>query len=138
MTLNEPRIARLAEANDLDFGPLSTYRSLLGGTGMPVFTGVQTCAPGYRTPLHSHPYVELLFILEGEAAVYFEGDTAPAHTLGPGDIVALPAELPHAFGTAGTVTMRLLGIHANPERIVEVHGDTPQDTHGVALARHPG
>ncbi|MBL8381682.1 MAG: cupin domain-containing protein [Burkholderiales bacterium] len=134
MTLSAPRIARLSEASDQDFGPLSTYRRLLGGEGMPVFTGVQTCAPGYRTPLHSHPYVELLFILEGEAAVYFEGDTAPAHTLGPGDIVALPAELPHAFGTAGAAPLRLLGIHANPERIVAVRDGTPVDANGVALA----
>ena len=39
-------------------------------------------------------------------------------TLRPGDIIALPARMPHAFRNPGPGVLRLLGIHANPERIV--------------------
>ena len=59
----EARIARLSETEAVSFGPLAHYNKLTGDDGLPFFTGVQTCKPGYRTPLHWHPYVECLFII---------------------------------------------------------------------------
>jgi hypothetical protein len=35
--------------------------------------GIQTSPPGYRTPLHSHPYMEALMILEGAGEAWMEG-----------------------------------------------------------------
>jgi len=117
-TLTTPRIARLDETEKTSFGPLSDYQGLLAAGDTPIFTGVQTCAPGYQTPRHFHPYVESLFILEGTMEAWLIGQEDQVHTLRPGDIIAIPAEVPHAFRNPGPGTLRLLGIHANPERIV--------------------
>ena len=125
-------IARLAEQSDVDFGPLSTYRRLVGGDAIPVFTGVQTCAPGYRTKFHSHPYTELLFVIEGEAFFCFEGRENERHILAAGDMIALPPGIPHAFGNAGHNTLRVLGIHNSPERVVNFSDGTSTGAHGFA------
>ena len=117
----EAKITRLAEVEPTNFGPLAEYRRLTGQDGMPIFTGVQTCEPGYATPMHWHPYVECLFVLEGAMEAWLEGQD-PVR-LGPGDMIALPACAPHVFRTAGDRTLRILGIHASPTRIVNVVSD---------------
>lgn len=114
----EPRIARLAETDSVSFGPLSHYQRLAGEDGMPVFTGVQTCQPGYATPLHWHPYVEYLFVLEGTLEAWLEGQADSPARLSQGDMIALPACTPHIFRNAGDTTLRIIGIHASPTRIV--------------------
>ena len=116
--LAEARIARLAEAEAVSFGPLADYRRLTGDDGLPVFTGVQTCKPGYQTALHWHPYVECLFIIEGTMEAWLEGREDRPERLGPGDLIALPANVPHVFRNAGEGELRLLGIHSSPTRIV--------------------
>ncbi len=114
----EARVIRLADAEKVPFGPLSDYQRLTGNDGMPVFTGVQTCQPGYATPLHWHPYVECLFVLEGTMEAWLEGQEATPTRLGPGEMIALPACTPHVFRNGGDTVLRLLGIHASPTRIV--------------------
>ena len=69
----EARIVRLSETEAVSFGPLAHYNKLTGDDGLPFFTGVQTCKPGYQTPLHWHPYVECLFIIEGAMEAWLEG-----------------------------------------------------------------
>ena len=44
----EARIARLSETETVSFGPLAHYNKLTGDDGLPIFTGVQTCKPGYQ------------------------------------------------------------------------------------------
>ena len=46
----------------------ATYQTLVGDErgSTPFRIGIQTSSPGYRTQLHSHPYMEALTILEGE------------------------------------------------------------------------
>jgi quercetin dioxygenase-like cupin family protein len=116
-------IARLAESEPVSFGPLSHYNKLIGDGVLPIFTGVQTCAPGYRTALHWHPYVEYLFVLEGVLEAWVEGQPDQPHRLGVGDMIALPAHTPHMFRNPGPDTLRLLGIHHSPERVVNRIGD---------------
>jgi len=128
--LTEPRIARLAEQADVNFGPLSFYRRLVGGDEVPVFTGIQTCESGYMTRMHWHPYIELLFVIEGEATIYLEGREDAAEKLGAGDMVALPPNIPHVFGNAGQKTLRILGIHTAPERVVNFTDGTMTQAHG--------
>lgn len=111
------KIARLKEVEPVAFGPLAQYSKLTGDDGLPVFTGIQTCKPGYQTPLHWHPYVECLFIIEGVMEAWVEGDEAPSR-LHPGDLIALPAGTPHWFRNPGDADLRLLGIHNSPTRIV--------------------
>ena len=114
----EARVIRVADAEKVPFGPLSDYQRLTGNDGMPVFTGVQTCQPGYATPLHWHPYVECLFVLEGTMEAWLEGQEATPARLGPGEMIALPACTPHVFRNGGDTVLRLMGIHASPTRIV--------------------
>ena len=113
-----PTVARLAQSQPISFGSLSHYQKLIGEAPLPLFTGVQTCKPGYQTPDHFHPYPEYLFIIEGVMEAWLVGREDQAHRLNAGDIIALPPDVPHAFRNPGPGELRLLGIHANPERIV--------------------
>ena len=74
------KIAKLADASRVEFGPLSFYHPLVADGDTPVRTGIQTAMPGYQAPMHWHPYTELLFIIEGEADVWLQGeeDASPA------------------------------------------------------------
>ena len=115
--LHTLKVARLADSSRFEYSPMAFYHPLIADGDAPVRTGIQTSAPGYVTPMHWHPYVELLFIIEGEADVWLQGGEADPVRLTAGDCVALPADIPHSFSTVGDKPMRLLGIHANPERI---------------------
>jgi quercetin dioxygenase-like cupin family protein len=116
--ITEARVIRLAEAAATSFGPLARYQRLTGEDGHPLFTGVQSCEPGYATPLHWHPYVETLFVIEGTLEAYTAGkEDAPAR-LHAGDMIVLPAGTPHVFRNPGPALLRILGIHASPTRIV--------------------
>jgi quercetin dioxygenase-like cupin family protein len=45
-----------------------TYQTLVGDErgSTPVRVGIQTSAPGYKTLVHSHPYMEVLTVLKGQ------------------------------------------------------------------------
>jgi mannose-6-phosphate isomerase-like protein (cupin superfamily) len=116
-------VVRLTEAEPVAFGPLATYQRLTGEDGHPVFTGVQTCQPGYATPLHWHPYVESLFVLEGTLEAWTEGKEDAPLRLGPGEMIVLPAGAPHVFRNPGPGVLRIMGIHASPTRIVNRIGE---------------
>jgi mannose-6-phosphate isomerase-like protein (cupin superfamily) len=115
--LHTLKVGKLADSSRFEYGPMAFYHPLITDGDTPVRTGIQTSAPGYVTPMHWHPYVELLFIIEGEADVWLQGGEADPVRLTAGDCVALPADIPHSFSTVGDKPMRLLGIHANPGRI---------------------
>ena len=102
----------------------STYQTLVGDTAgtMPVFVGLQTCPPGYRTALHSHPYMEIITILEGEGEAWLE-DTDGLVALRPGVSLVLPEGVRQWFRTVGSAPMKLMGIHAAPQRTVIVHDE---------------
>ena len=112
-------VIRFAETETVSFGPDSFYNPIVLGreAGLPIRTGIQTCDPGYEAQMHSHPYVEILHILEGAADVRFE-DAGPIR-LEAGDTFVLPPDRPHTFAVAGNRPMRLLGTHLNPERVVD-------------------
>jgi quercetin dioxygenase-like cupin family protein len=114
----KPVVARLAESEKILFGPDAHYHKLVGGGGMPIFTGIQTSQPGYATPVHSHPYVEMLFVIEGTAEAWLEGHEDEAVRLEAGDMCALPPNRPHGYRTVGDKPMRVLGIHCSPTREV--------------------
>lgn len=132
-TLQALKVRRLADASRIEFGPLSFYHPLVADGDTPVRTGIQTAAPGYVAPTHWHPYVELLFIIEGEAEVWLHGGEAEPIHLDAGDCVALPADIPHGFRTVGDKPMRLLGIHSNPDRVVN-YLDRKSDASGYPVA----
>src|ERR1700680_5018810 len=56
------------------------YRPLIGddnGANIPIRTGIQTSEPGYATREHSHPYVEVLTVLEGRGEAWLDGEPDP-------------------------------------------------------------
>jgi mannose-6-phosphate isomerase-like protein (cupin superfamily) len=135
-TLQELKVRKLTEAGRIEFGPLAFYHPLVADGDTPVRTGIQTSAPGYVAPMHWHPYIELLFIIEGEAEVWLQGGEAQPIHLDAGDCVALPADIPHSFRTVGDKPMRLLGIHSNPDRVVN-YLDRGRSSTGPGPAPNP-
>lgn len=125
-------VIRFAETETVGFGPDSFYNPIVLGreAGLPIRTGIQTCDPGYEARMHSHPYVEILHILEGAADVRFE-DGDPVR-LEAGDTVVLPPDRLHTFSVAGDRPMRLLGTHLNPERVVD-YRDGRSDGRGYPI-----
>jgi mannose-6-phosphate isomerase-like protein (cupin superfamily) len=118
--MSDAKIVKLAETEVVSFGPLAHYQPIIGddeGT-TPVRTGIQTSQPGYVAPVHSHPYLEILHILDGTAEAWLEGREDEKVVLGKGDTIALPPGAPHSFRVVGDVPLRLLGTHVSPTRIV--------------------
>ena len=71
-----PTVIRHAERPIVEFPGGATYQPIIGddtGAGMPIRTGIQTSQPGYQTRLHSHPYVEVLTVLEGHGEAWLDG-----------------------------------------------------------------
>jgi len=105
----------------------STYQTVVGDAegSTPVFIGIQTAPPGYRTALHSHPYMEVITVLEGEGEAWLE-DTEGTVAMKPGLTLVLPAGVRHWFSATGSAPLRIMGVHAAPHRTVVVHGDPPE------------
>jgi quercetin dioxygenase-like cupin family protein len=97
------------------------YQTVIGdseGT-TPIRLGLQTCPPGYKTALHSHPYLEAITVLEGVGEAWLEGNEGVV-TLKPGMTLALPPNVRHQFRALGSEPFKIMGIHASPHRIVIV------------------
>ena len=130
--MTDPKVVRLADTETVSFGPLSNYQPIIGddaGT-TPIRTGIQTAQPGYQAPLHSHPYLEVLHILDGVAEAWMEGQEEDKIVLRRGDTIALPPGVPHSFRVVGDQPLRLLGTHASPKRIVEYKDGGRSDVRG--------
>jgi len=128
-------VVYLADAEVVSFGPNATYQPILGDAegSFPVRTGIQTSQPGYVAPLHSHPYTEILHVLEGRAEAWLEGGEAHPTKLGPGDTIAIPPETLHSFRVVGDTPMRLLGTHVSPRRIVNYADGRQTDARGYRV-----
>lgn len=63
--------------------------------------------PPGRAPEHSHPYDEVVLILEGHGTAHIGG---AEHAIGPGTCVHLPPGLPHCLENTGSAEMRVLGV----------------------------
>lgn len=120
MSVTEPTVIRLDDSEKVVFSPDSYYQPILNREvgDFPIFTGIQTAEPGYQTRPHAHPYLEILHILEGTAEAWLIGKEDEKTLLKAGDTIALPANRPHAFRVVGDQTLRLLGTHMSPTRVV--------------------
>ena len=133
--MREPKVVRLDETEIVKFGPDAHYQPILGdeaGT-MPVRQGIQTSLPGYQAPLHSHPYLEILHVLEGTAEAWIEGGEDRPVTLRQGDTIALQPDVPHSFRVVGDQPLRTLGTHVSPHRIVHYKDGGPTDARGYRV-----
>lgn len=95
-----------------------TARDLIGddhgGAGVSV---IFTHAPPGRGPaLHTHPYAEILILIEGQATVF---DGKQRREISAGDIVVVDAGEPHGFVNSGDRPLRQIDIHASPRFVTE-------------------
>ena len=125
-------VIRLDDTERVSFGPLSHYQPIVGDDAgsTPVRTGIQTAQPGYAAAVHSHPYIEILHILDGVAEAWIDGKPESLVMLRKGDTIAVPPETPHAFRVVGDQELRLLGTHVSPKRIVNYQDGVASDARG--------
>jgi mannose-6-phosphate isomerase-like protein (cupin superfamily) len=125
-------VIRLDDTERVSFGPLSHYQPIVGDDAgsTPVRTGIQTAQPGYAAAVHSHPYIEILHILDGVAEAWIDGKPESLVLLRKGDTIAVPPETPHAFRVVGDQELRLLGTHVSPKRIVNYQDGVASDARG--------
>lgn len=100
----------------------ATYQTIVGDDegSTPLRVGVQTSPPGYSTGTHSHPYLEVVSVIEGEGEAWIEGQDGVVG-IGPGTTLVLPAGVKHGFRATGPGLLKTYGVHASPTRIVERH-----------------
>ena len=70
--------------------------------------------PGQGPPLHTHPYVEVAFTLEGCATITVGDEQREVKA---GGIVVIPAGTPHRFVNSGDTLLHQIDIHASPRFI---------------------
>ena len=79
---------------------------------------MQVSPPGYSTGTHSHPYMEVVSVIEGTGEAWLEGQDEIT-ALAPGTTLVLPANVKHGFRVTGDKPMKTYGVHAAARRIVE-------------------
>jgi quercetin dioxygenase-like cupin family protein len=82
--------------------------------GAPFSAYIVKAEPGQGPPLHTHPYVEVAFTLEGCATITVGDKTREVKS---GGIVVIPANTPHRFVNSGNTILRQIDIHASPRFI---------------------
>jgi quercetin dioxygenase-like cupin family protein len=117
----------------------ATYQTLVGDSegSTPIRIGIQTSPPGYTTPLHSHPYLEVLTVLEGEGDAWMEGSDDLIR-LRPGITLIIPAGVRHWFTARGRQSFKIYGVHASPHRVVQVQeSDLTQGYNSAPVGSSP-
>jgi mannose-6-phosphate isomerase-like protein (cupin superfamily) len=79
--------------------------------GAPFSAYIVTARPGQGPPLHTHPYVEVAFTLEGCATITVGEEEREVKA---GGVVVIPAHTPHRFVNSGETVLRQIDVHASP------------------------
>jgi mannose-6-phosphate isomerase-like protein (cupin superfamily) len=82
--------------------------------GAPFSAYIVNAKPGQGPPLHTHPYVEVAFTVEGCASITVGHETQEVKA---GGIVVIPANTPHRFVNSGNTILRQIDVHASPRFI---------------------
>ena len=72
--------------------------------------------PGGSVRLHKHPYKEIFIIQEGISTFTVDSTTLEAHA---GQIVIVPADVPHKFTNNSDRQLKQIDIHVNKEFITD-------------------
>jgi mannose-6-phosphate isomerase-like protein (cupin superfamily) len=94
----------------LDTGLTREFEGVRHG-GVEVSLVLTEAGPGEGPALHAHPYDEVHVVQKGKAAFAGGGSRG---VLSAGDIIVIPAGVPHRFENCGRGTLRDLGIHLSP------------------------
>ena len=87
-------------------------RAIMSQTqGAPFSAYIVNARPGQGPPLHTHPYVEVAFTLEGCATITVGDEEREVKA---GGIVVIPADTPHRFVNSGDTLLRQIDVHASP------------------------
>jgi mannose-6-phosphate isomerase-like protein (cupin superfamily) len=102
---------RVVKQDDLPWSNIA--RELVGADhgGVGICVIFVDAEPGRGPSLHTHPYDELLVILEGEAAI---DDGAETRRVRAGDVVLIPPGQPHGFVNSGKGRLRQIDVHVSP------------------------
>jgi mannose-6-phosphate isomerase-like protein (cupin superfamily) len=68
--------------------------------------------PGGTIRLHKHPYKEIFIIQEGVSTFTVGSETLEAHA---GQVIIVPAEMPHKFANLSNQLLKQIDIHVNKE-----------------------
>jgi mannose-6-phosphate isomerase-like protein (cupin superfamily) len=79
--------------------------------GAPFSAYIVNARPGQGPPLHTHPYVEVAFTIEGCATITVGDETREVKA---GGIAVIPAGTPHRFINSGDTVLRQIDVHASP------------------------
>ena len=82
--------------------------------GAPICAYIVNAKPGQGPPLHTHPYVETIFMLEGRAAVTIGNETREVKA---GAIAVIPSNTPHRCVNSGDAMLKQIDVHASPRFI---------------------
>ena len=113
-------VIRHAERPSVRLPGGASYQPIIGddtGEGLPIRTGIQTSQPGYTTPRHSHPYAEVLMVLEGRGEAWLDGEDRVI-AMEPGVTIIVPPHRIHAFRVVGEQPLVTFGVHSSGKRIV--------------------
>jgi mannose-6-phosphate isomerase-like protein (cupin superfamily) len=91
------------------------WQGAAAGANISVIFNLQT-EPGGGPRLHSHPYPETFIIRSGEAIFTVGGETIRARA---GQIVVVPAGVPHKFTNPGPEPLESIDIHESGQFITE-------------------
>lgn len=80
----------------------------------PMSAYIVKAKPGQGPPLHTHPYVEVAFVVEGLAKMTIGNEE---REVAAGDIAVIPPNTPHRFVNCGDTLLRQIDIHASPNFI---------------------
>jgi len=72
--------------------------------------------PGGFVRLHKHPYKEIFIIQEGVGTFTVGSETLEAHA---GQVIIVPAEVPHKFTNLSNKPLKQVDIHVNKEFITD-------------------
>jgi mannose-6-phosphate isomerase-like protein (cupin superfamily) len=82
--------------------------------GAPISAYIVNAQPGQGPLLHTHPYVEVAFVIEGCATITVGNKQREVKA---GEIVVIPENTPHRFVNSGDTVLRQIDIHASPRFI---------------------
>ena len=107
-----PAAARLSQLRDCEVERTGDrrFRVVLGpGRGCEAATQFVGEIPPGRAPEHSHPYDEMVLVLQGEGVAHIRG-AGGDRPLAPGTRLHLPPGRPHCLENTGMGTLVVLGV----------------------------